>query len=120
MITEIDAGHVIYDDLELMGLERRLKGHLTNGGLEGEMPMVGEKIPDEGMIVIIPKRMSADKTYFNDCSIRGAKDNPVNRFYQKKKQQSNPLNSKAAKTACTAKLLKIIYGICKNKTTYER
>ncbi len=40
------------------------------------------------------------------CSIRGAKDNPVNRFYQKKKQQSNPLNSKAAKTACTAKLLK--------------
>ena len=54
------------------------------------------------------------------CSIRGAKDNPVNRFYQKKKQQSNPLNSKAAKTACTAKLLKIIYGICKNKTTYER
>lgn len=54
------------------------------------------------------------------CSIRGAKDNPVNRFYQKKKQQSNPLNSKAAKTACTAKLLKIIYGICKNKTTYKR
>jgi len=28
MITEIDAGHVIYDDLELMGMERRLKGHL--------------------------------------------------------------------------------------------
>lgn len=54
------------------------------------------------------------------CSIRGAKDNPVNRFYQKKKQQSNSLNSKAAKIACTAKLLKIIYGICKNKTTYER
>lgn len=49
------------------------------------------------------------------CSIRGAKDNPVNRFYQKKKQQSNPLNSKAAKTACTAKLLKIIYGICKTR-----
>ena len=69
MITEIDAGHVIYDDLELMGLERRLKGHLTKGGLEGERPMVGEKIPDEGMIVIIPKRMSADKTYFNDCTI---------------------------------------------------
>lgn len=36
MITEIDAGHVIYDDLELMGLERRLKGHLTKGGLEGK------------------------------------------------------------------------------------
>lgn len=69
MITEIDAGHVIYDDLELMGLERRLKGHLTKGGLEGERPLVGEKIPDEGMIVIIPKRMSADKTYFNDCTI---------------------------------------------------
>ena len=42
MITEIDAGHVIYDDLELMGLERRLKGHLKKGGLDGEKPMVGE------------------------------------------------------------------------------
>lgn len=36
MITEIDAGHVIYDDLELMGLERRLKGHLKKGGLDGK------------------------------------------------------------------------------------
>ena len=69
MITEIDAGHVIYDDLELMGMERRLKGHLIMGGLDREEPMVGENIPDEGMIVIIPKRMSADKTYFNDCTI---------------------------------------------------
>jgi len=53
------------------------------------------------------------------CSIRGKKENPVNAFYQKKKQQTNPLNSKAAKIACTAKLLKIIYGMCKNKTTYQ-
>lgn len=36
MITEIDAGHVIYDDLELMGLERRLKGHLKRVDLMGK------------------------------------------------------------------------------------
>ena len=52
------------------------------------------------------------------CSIKGNKENPVNTFYKKKKQQTNPLNSKAAKTACTAKLLKTIYGMCKNKTVY--
>ena len=33
MITEIDAGHIIYDDLASMGLERRLKGHLKKGSL---------------------------------------------------------------------------------------
>ena len=69
MITETDAGHVIFDDLESLGLERRLKGHLKTGGLDGEEPMVGENVPKDGMIVIIPKRMSADKTYFNDCTI---------------------------------------------------
>lgn len=52
------------------------------------------------------------------CSLCIKKDNPINNFYKKKKQQLNPLNSKAAKTACTAKLLKVIYGMCKNKTTY--
>lgn len=36
MITEIDAGHVIYDDLELMGMERRLKGHLKRVDLMGK------------------------------------------------------------------------------------
>lgn len=54
------------------------------------------------------------------CSIRVGKDNPINRFYDKKKQQSNPLKPKAAKIACTTKLLKIIYGMCKNGTTYQR
>lgn len=69
MITEIDAGHIVYDDLEFMGLARRLKGHLVKGGLDGEQPIVSESIPDDGMIVILPKSMSADKTYFNECTI---------------------------------------------------
>lgn len=74
MMTEIDAGHVIYRDLEILdsdgyGLERRLKGHLHTGRLDGESPMVGESVPDEGMVVIIPKSMSADRTYFNGCTI---------------------------------------------------
>lgn len=69
MMTEVDAGHVIYDDLESLGLERRLKGHLHTGRLDGEKPMVGESVPDEGMIVILPKVMSADHVYFNGCTI---------------------------------------------------
>lgn len=69
MITEIEVGHIIYDDLAFMGLERRLKGHLKTGSLDGESPMVSEKVPDEGMIVIIPKSVSNDKTYFNNCVV---------------------------------------------------
>lgn len=69
MITEIEVGHIIYDDLAFMGMERRLKGHLKTGALDGESPMVNERIPDEGMIVIIPKSVSNDKTYFNNCVV---------------------------------------------------
>ena len=50
------------------------------------------------------------------CSLPGNKENLINTFYKKKKQQRNPLNSKAEKTACIAKMLKIIYGMCKIKT----
>lgn len=69
MITETDAGYIVYDDLSQMGLEMRLKGHLKKGSLEGEAKMVDESVPEKGMIVIIPKRVSANKTYFNDCTI---------------------------------------------------
>jgi len=53
------------------------------------------------------------------CNIRLKKVNTINQFYQKKRQQLNPLNSKAAKVACTAKLIKIIYGMCKNNTIFQ-
>ncbi len=69
MITEIDAGHIIYDDLDSMSLERRLKGHLKKGSLNGEEPMISEHVPEEGLVVILPKQVSADKKYFNDCTI---------------------------------------------------
>ena len=54
------------------------------------------------------------------CNIRLKKENPINQFYQKKRQQLNPLNSKAAKVACTSKLAKIIYGMCKSNTIFQR
>lgn len=93
MITEIDAGHVIYDDLEFMGLERRLKGHLVKGGLDGEQPIVSEIIPDEGMIVILPKSMSADKTYFNECTIE------VNILLKDLQYETNPKLNELLKNA---------------------
>ena len=43
------------------------------------------------------------------CSIRLKRDdNSIKDFYIKKKQQSNPMCSKAAKTACASKLVRII------------
>lgn len=54
------------------------------------------------------------------CSIRQRRDdNKIKDFYTKKKQQSNPMSSKAAKIACANKLLRIIFNMCKNGTMYQ-
>ena len=54
------------------------------------------------------------------CSIRLKRDdNSIKDFYIKKKQQSNPMCSKAAKTACASKLVRIIYSICKTGELYQ-
>ena len=54
------------------------------------------------------------------CSIRLKRDdNSIKDFYIKKKQQSNPMCSKAAKTACTSKLVRIIYSMCKTGELYQ-
>ena len=54
------------------------------------------------------------------CNLRSKKNNPIKSFYEKKKQQSNPLPSKAAKIACTTKLIRIIFGMCYNGTVFNR
>ena len=54
------------------------------------------------------------------CSIRLKRDdNSIKDFYIKKKQQSNPMCSKAAKTACASKLIRIIYSMCKTGELYQ-
>ena len=54
------------------------------------------------------------------CSIRLKRDdNSIKDFYIKKKQQSNPMCSKAAKTACASKLVRIIYNMCKTGELYQ-
>lgn len=53
------------------------------------------------------------------CNLRQAKNDPIYNFYQKKRQQTIPLKSKAAKIACAHKLLVIIYGLCKTQNSYE-
>ena len=53
------------------------------------------------------------------CNLRKAKNDHIHNFYQKKRQQTNPLKSKAAKIACAHKLLVIIYGLCKTQNSYE-
>lgn len=69
MITEIDAGHIIYDDLSFLGLERRLKGHLLKGLVDGNEPVAEECVPQEGIVVILPKTRTANATYFNTGTI---------------------------------------------------
>ena len=54
------------------------------------------------------------------CSIRLKRDdNSIKDFYIKKKQQSNPMCSKVAKTACASKLVRIIYSMCKTGELYQ-
>lgn len=54
------------------------------------------------------------------CSIRLKRDdNSIKDFYIKKKQQSSPMCSKAAKTACASKLVRIIYSMCKTGELYQ-
>ena len=54
------------------------------------------------------------------CSVRLKRDNnSIKDFYIKKKQQSNPMCSKAAKTACASKLVRIIYSMCKTGELYQ-
>lgn len=54
------------------------------------------------------------------CNLRLKKENdPIQQFYKKKKQQSVPLKPKAARVACTNKLLRIIYGMCNNGCLYQ-
>jgi len=45
------------------------------------------------------------------ANIRMGKLNPIRNFYNKKKQQDNPLSHKAALIACVNKLLRIIYSM---------
>lgn len=52
------------------------------------------------------------------CNLRLKKNNSIRAFYEKKKQQSNPLTSKAAKIACVTKLIRTIFGMCNSATTY--
>ena len=54
------------------------------------------------------------------CSIRLKRDdNSIKDFYIKNKQHSNPMCSKAAKTACASKLVRIIYSMCKTGELYQ-
>ena len=52
------------------------------------------------------------------CALR-LKDNKIKDFYKKKRQQSNPMSSKAAKIACANKLIRIIYSMCKTGMVYQ-
>lgn len=54
------------------------------------------------------------------CNLRLKKDNPIKEFYQKKRQQPNPLNSKAAKIACVTKLIRTMFSMCNSGTIFMR
>lgn len=63
-MTEIDVGHIIYDDCRDFGLPIYLKTTLPNKYEEHE-----DRIEESGRIVIRPKAVAGDKTYFNDCTV---------------------------------------------------
>jgi transposase len=51
-------------------------------------------------------------------SLRLKKLSVIREFYDKKRQQTNPLSHKAALIACANKLLRIIYGMNRNGFTF--
>ncbi len=79
-------------------------------------PRISESGQNDGDHMHSNKRLYLAVT----CSIRLKRDdNSIKDFYIKKKQQSNPMRSKAAKTACASKLVKIIYSMCKTGELYQ-
>lgn len=63
MLTQKDIGHVVYDDCRFLGLPIYLKDSLP----EGEVVSQEERVKPR--VVIRPKFVSNDKTYFNDCTV---------------------------------------------------
>lgn len=54
------------------------------------------------------------------CSLRVMiKENSIKDYYNKKTQQANSMNSKAASIACANKLLRLIYGMCNTGSMYR-
>lgn len=64
MLTQKTICHIIYDDLRPLGLPEYIKYHLPDERVDSET-----KIEDGGRIVIRPKFVTGDKTYFNDCTV---------------------------------------------------
>lgn len=52
-------------------------------------------------------------------NIKSKKTNPLKDYYNKKRQQANPLAHKAALVACANKLLRIIYSMSKSGTCFH-
>ena len=63
MLTQRDIGHVIYDDCRSFGLPVYLKDSLP----DAEVVSSEERV--KPMVVIRPKFVANDKTYFNDCTV---------------------------------------------------
>ncbi|MEG0362171.1 MAG: IS110 family transposase [Longicatena sp.] len=54
------------------------------------------------------------------CMIRKTtKETSIKKYYHKKTQQENPMNSNAAVIASANKLLRVIYGMCKTGCIYQ-
>lgn len=53
------------------------------------------------------------------CNVRIGKTNSILDFYNKKRQQTNPLVYKAALIACANKLLRIIFGMHKSEKNFH-
>lgn len=64
MLSQKTIAHIIFDDVAFLGLSTYIKYHTPDELQEGET-----KIETEGRIVIRPKFVANDKTYFNDCTI---------------------------------------------------
>lgn len=86
-------------------------------------PMVYQSGKSDGLHLSITKK--GNKTLRSliylaaSACLRTQKENSINGFYRKKRQQANSLSHKAALVACSNKMLRIIYSLCKNGIFFE-
>lgn len=63
-MTETEIGHIVYDDCRILGIPVYLKDTL-----QSEYKIEEDRIEEQGRVVVRPKGVAGDKTYFNDCTV---------------------------------------------------
>lgn len=102
------------------GRFRTVKSLIAYAGLDPKKNQSGTRAGDHlGISKKGNKRLRTILYLAVTCNLKqGDPYDPITEYYQKKKRQSRPMTHTAAVTACSGKLLRIAYGLCKKNVQY--